>query len=616
MADDQIGNKVPDTNSVQALQSNTGNKAHHNVHVQAPAKDAAATPNVTAGGNQWRTSSLHWGWLIFVVLIEAGLIATILYFEKQSASGNGIVSIPQVSVSLASSYLSISNVWRYGLLWTTLPSLIMTIYRIMWDTIVSGASDRQPFVEFQRLQKNATPGDSALNFKLDYKSYPSFFAWTVALRNGHIHLGLPMLLSLVLSIAIVPLAAHLIIASPSQSSSSVAINFTKSFNESALAPVISLQPALDLATANRIYGATPPSWMTLEYAFEAFEVGEGSTSTGNITAKTNAYSIQLDCQTFPESSATYTDSETQSGGAVYYNMNDRGCEVSGFLTVANTTSTYIQGWQSNCAGSEYGRVGVIAGTYSDESSIKLANYSLISCVVWYWNTSGSITVSLQPSALPQFISFSPNTSISLHPWQLYQQLENTFYRYAFFDVSNTIQADAFGFSVYSYAQAKNAASPITPDLIKNCTEDMFQTLYAGLGAKILLQDNSIPQDATGELSTPVTRLYVVTPVAYTIVGVLVLALICNIILLIYTYMTKSILMKEPFILAGEEGILNQSHNPQLVSEYWREKVHPRVPMMKRVLCHNAAAASNQEKRAKAEPDEEGVLPHYSTGVEN
>jgi hypothetical protein len=615
MADGQIHSKVPDTNSVRALQSDAGNKTHHNVQVQAPAKDEVTTPNATAGGKQWRTSSLHWGWLIFVVLIEAGLIATILYFEKQSASGNGIVSIPQVSVLLASSYFSISNVWRYGLLWTTLPSLIMTIYRIMWDTIVSGASDRQPFVEFKRLQKNPTPGDSTLNFKLDYKSYPSFFAWTVALRNGDIHLGLPMLLSLVLSIAIVPLAAHLIVAAPSQSGSSVALSFTKSFNESALTPVTSLQPALDLATANRIYGATPPSWMTLEYAFEAFEVGEGSTSTGNVTAETNAYSAQLDCQTFPESSATYSDSPI-SGGEVDYNMNDRGCEVSGFLTVSNNTPTYIKAWQSNCAGSEYGRIGIIAGTYSNESSIKLANYSLISCAVWYWNTSGSITVSLQPSVLPQFISFSPNTSISIHPWQIYQQLENTFYKYSFFDASNSIDADAFGFSVYSYAQAQNPASPITPNLIKNCTEDLFQTLYAGLAAKILLQDNGIPQAATGELSTAVTRLYVVTPVAYTIVGVLLLALICNIILLIYTYMTKSILMKEPFVLAGEEGILNQSHNPQLVSDYWREKVHPKVPMMKRVLCHNAATASNREKRAKAEPDEDGVPPHYSTGAEN
>jgi hypothetical protein len=75
-------------------------------------------------------------------------------------------------------------------------------------------------------------------------------------------------------------------------------------------------------------------------------------------------------------------------------------------------------------------------------------------------------------------------------------------------------------------------------------------------------------------------------------------------------------MEEPFVLAGEEGLLNQSHNPRLLSEYWREKVHPKVPMMKRVLCHDAAAASNREKRAKAGPDEDGVPPHYSTGAEN
>jgi len=319
-------------------------------------------------------------WMISLILIQTCLIAAIFYLARKSTSQNGILSIPQESTLLISSYFSISNVWIYGLLWTTLPTQIMTIYNMMWQAIASAVSSRQPFID---LKQSATPPDSALSLKVDYTSYPSILAWAVVLGDGHIHLGIPMLLGWVLSIAIVPLTAHLIVAAPSQSSSSVALSFTSSFNESALTPSTSLQPALDLATANRIYGATPPSWMTLEFAFEAFEVGNSSTQAGNVTAETNGYSAQLDCQTFPPESATYTASTTPGFGTIQFNTTDRGCEVSGVIEVNTDIPNYISSWQNNCAGSDEGRIGIIAGIYSEESPIKLTNYSLISCTIWY-----------------------------------------------------------------------------------------------------------------------------------------------------------------------------------------------------------------------------------------
>lgn len=599
MANDQTPSSILEADLDQAPPSNAGDKAYHKDQVVEI--EATTAPNTEMKGKEWRTASLHWSLMIGLVLIEAGMVTVIVYLDKRSASQNGIVSIAQFSTSLISSYFSISNIWEYGLLWTTLPSLIMTIYRMMWVTIVSAASDRQSFIELKRPQRGEPSADSTLRLELDHRAYPSIFAWIVALRNGHIHLGIPMLLSWALSIAIIPLAAHLFVAAPSQSGSTVPISFTTSFNERALTPLLSLQPALDLMTANRIYGANPPSWMTSEYAFEAFEVEALIRQTGNLTAETNAYSAQLDCQIFPpESSATYTDGGVGGlgGGVVHYNINDRGCDVSGVIAVGNTTSTIVKSWQSNCAGSEHGRIGIIGGTYSDESSIKLVNFSLVSCTIWYWNTSGSITVSSQDGLSPRFISFAPNTSISFHPF-LYLQLETSLHSYGFFDVSNSIYTDAFGFSVYSCAQKQNAASPLMPDLIKNCTQDLFQTMYAGLATTILLQDKSITRAGTGELSTPVTRLYVVTPVAFTIVGVLTLALVFNIVLLVYTYTTTTILQEEPFVLVGKEELLNQRHDPQLIFGYWENR-RPKLPYMNKVLCHNAATAVNRGENGQSQ----------------
>jgi hypothetical protein len=182
-----------------------------------------------------------------------------------------------------------------------------------------------------------------------------------------------------------------------------------------------------------------------------------------------------------------------------------------------------------------------------ESTLSISSYFSISNIWIYgllWKTLPTqiMTIlehvrfnrSFSPAgASPQFTSFMPNSSISFHP-SLYYLLKTTLQRYTFFDASDTIYSDAFGFAVYRYAQAQNPASPITPDLIKNCTQDLWQTLYAGLAVQTLLQNNDAPTAGSGNLSTPVTRLYVVTPIAYTIAAVLALALVCNVWLLYYT----------------------------------------------------------------------------------
>ena len=83
-------------------------------------------------------------------------------------------------------------------------------------------------------------------------------------------------------------------------------------------------------------------------------------------------------------------------------------------------------------------------------------------------------------------------------------LEDTLQSYTFFDPTNSFRTDAFGYSVYSYAQVQDPASPMTPDLIKSATEEMWTTLYAGIGIEQLLQPLSALQSAQGELSVPVT----------------------------------------------------------------------------------------------------------------
>jgi hypothetical protein len=108
------------------------------------------------------------------------MIAGIIYLERRSAKNNGIASVPQVSTFSISSHFSIFNVWVYGLLWTTLPSLVMTVYKIAWDTVVSATSDRQPFVELRRPRNKAAT--AKVTIMLDYRSYPAFRNWIEAFK--------------------------------------------------------------------------------------------------------------------------------------------------------------------------------------------------------------------------------------------------------------------------------------------------------------------------------------------------------------------------------------------------------------------------------------------------
>jgi hypothetical protein len=208
----------------------------------------------------------------------------------------------------------------------------------------------------------------------------------------------------------------------------------------------------------------------------------------------------------------------------------------------------------------------------------VANLSVISCIPTCRNTFGSLMLSLQPSASSQFISFTPGTPTTIHP-VFYEPFERIVHDYTFFDPSNTFSADAFGFSVYNHAKNQNSSFPIQPDLLKSSAEDVFTTFYAGLVNTQLMEQAASPRIAQGTLSLPITRLYVVTFIAYIIVGFLGVILVCNILLFIYTETKHSILHEEPIGLMGNAALLRGSDVSAFVSEF-RERHGNGIDMRK------------------------------------
>lgn len=350
-------------------------------------------------------------------------------------------------------------------------------------------------------------------------------------------------------------------AAPSELNSTVALDPPTLFNSSGLTSRSNLQPAIDLANAVRVYGANPPPWMTTEYAFEPFSKKD-QVPLGNVTSETSAYSSYVDCQTFPAN-----DTASYDADFVTLKMNDRGCQIVQPFPVQNNHQTYIRSWSTLCSGSEYGRVGFYAAVYSATSPLKVANLSILSCVPSYWNTTCALTVSVQSKTPQQIISFTPREDSTSFQPAFYTASERIVGDYTSFDPSNTFETNALGFSVYNYAKTKDSTSPMQPEIIKNAAEELWTTLYAGLATTQLFNPAQSPRTAQGILSAPVTRLYVITPVAYAVVGVLVAILLCNICLFVYAERHPSILREEPIGLLGNAELLYWSDVGRFVEEF-------------------------------------------------
>jgi hypothetical protein len=104
-------------------------------------------------------------------------------------------------------------------------------------------------------------------------------------------------------------------------------------------------------------------------------------------------------------------------------------------------------------------------------------------------------------------------------------------------------------------------------LLKNSTENIYTAIYASIVATILFQPSTSAKAAAGILSVAETKLFVVSPVAYTIVIVLILVLICNIFLILHAEKSQSILREDPVGLLDHAALLDRSDVYSFVSNF-------------------------------------------------
>ncbi|KAK3368815.1 hypothetical protein B0T24DRAFT_680890 [Lasiosphaeria ovina] len=407
------------------------------------------------------------------IALQLAILSGIVALWIVSSKRNGIVAVPDTPSSLFDSSgvsMSTARLWTYALLWTFLPTFILSRYRDCFGGVLDELKSSQPTMELcspsgawdptchapgcgkehrwegkwelytplrflpvivkyhhrmiRKRRQRATPQQTIL---LDYGSLgyslPIYNAWR-ALRNRHFLVAACMLVKSALSVASA-LASSILAVATVVTSVSVTLHadsyvFDSWDLSSTYSNTTSLRPAFDLVSATVVNGASPLAWMTPSHSFRPFYGDFSPETLSSVTALTTAYSATLDCdildpQALGQEGEIYMEGQVgTSDGVVKFNFTHRGCAVYKWLRLMEAPSTvYVRSWAVTDCSLASGRMryGFFAGVSDASAALGLSNLTLVACQPVFWNSSALVTVSAASSPAPS----APKTSQGQNP---------------------------------------------------------------------------------------------------------------------------------------------------------------------------------------------------------
>lgn len=366
--------------------------------------------NPQANLEEWKSWKIKYPWLLFLLVITISLIATIVSLDIVSRRNNGFASLTSAPGFLARDPVLVRAIWAQGILYTSFPAFIMTLYRTIWDSTVAAFADRQPYVDLRKTK--ARPAKATI--MLDYKTESALLVYYVAFQNKHYLLSLCFLTSTLLGLLVVPLVAFLFTTDSFTSNTTLPVSILTTFDPTLVfSDPPDLRVSLNSAAAMRIQDARGPPWTDGEFAFPKF-LPSASIGDGNITIETTSYSSAIDCQYIPESDYTKvvvppgTPEYPPRSTTILITANDRGCEINGQISVTTIPEfpdmpkipgvpyfspppNVLKAWSTfGCsADSGWTRLSVLTARHAN-SSTGITNFSLISCVPSYRITPGTL----------------------------------------------------------------------------------------------------------------------------------------------------------------------------------------------------------------------------------
>jgi hypothetical protein len=135
---------------------------------ERPLQDAEPGSPVNPRANmpEWKSWKINYPWLSFLLVLTISLIATIITLDIISRRNDGFAPLTNAPGFLARDPEIERAIWAQGILYTSFPAFIMTLYRTMWESTVSAFADRQPYIDL----KKAGGRPAKATIMLDYKT--------------------------------------------------------------------------------------------------------------------------------------------------------------------------------------------------------------------------------------------------------------------------------------------------------------------------------------------------------------------------------------------------------------------------------------------------------------
>ncbi|KAJ9654714.1 hypothetical protein H2198_006304 [Neophaeococcomyces mojaviensis] len=520
----------------------------------------------------WRSIALQPVIVALLLLSELALIASIIALWILSGFYAGFIKVGSRGSGLG--IFSAQGKLDHGqsLLWTTLPTLVLTLYRIFREAVIAALVVETPFIE---LHKSATQRTKVRkSVYVDYRTSFSIVAWYKALQNRHTFLGLCMLFSFVVSLALVPLAGGLFTEGEEMLASNSTVNVLSAFDSSVDISILDYSRLLDAVSASWINTAPYPAGTDGYFPLPRIEP---TTSHENytISSTTETSQLSLDCRIIDDATLT-SEAKTANILEISFTANDRDCAISGdiLLTFAkNPNLDYLKAISELECPSSAGRTRVILFYVKASSLGGLQSSILVSCIPSYWMVSGTVSVigvtgfSDRRIQTPSFEERS--RMVKELPDQKRGQFEQGVTDLLIINVGSEVNsAGRLAELVARYIDSKNLE--FTGSVLTEALSTIYAAIYTMLCVDRFYPTLAQPIQQDGILRIPENRLHVVVPVAITMLIIFALLIVETVYLIVYLERHPSILAEEPIGLVGAANLLHNSNIPSLVAKFHDE----------------------------------------------
>lgn len=550
---------------------------------------------------QWRSIVLRPGIVLLLLFAEVSLIAAIIALWVVSHIHAGFINVGVRGYG--STVFSVQGALDRGkpLLWTTLPVVILTLYRLFREAVVAALVVETPFIELH-MSSSVRPTKIRKSIYVDYRTSLNVVAWYKALQNSHTLLGLCMLFSFVVSIALVPLAGGLFTEGEELTATNTTFGLLSVLNTTADISIVDYGRLFDFVSASWIYTAPYPSGTDGRFALPHIAPTK-NLENYTISLPATTSQLSLDCKVISDAKIT-TKTETDNIALRAFSATDRECSISGDIAVGSNNAYYLGAFSLQDCPDIAGRTRMVLFSVPVFRSGGTQDPTLISCIPSYWNVNGTVSVDRSTDftgRLTERPSFSETSRVTTElPNAKRKQFEQGVINVQSINIGSKVNApDRLAELVDRYIESNGLA--FTEESLISAAGTVYAAIYTMLCLDQFYPPlaQQIPQE--GVLRIPENRLHIVEPVAIAMLVILFILIVETVYLIVYLHKHPSILAEEPIGIVGAANLLHDSNISHLIA-----KLH-HAPGFDGRLRRPVTQVNTTRKKSKTPNTDDGLL---------